>query len=1055
MSQVKIKFDENQEYQIKAVNAVVDLFDGLSRQEDDNSLESLASSDTISNTDEVFEEYWLSENLAQIQARNNIEVQGSLSAQNSGDTLLSTEENFDFHSYPEFTINMETGTGKTYVYLRTIYALRAKYGFRKFIVVVPSVAIYEGAVATFNATRQHFYKMFPQGTIPLEITEYDGNVNDCKNFALSNSVQILLMTIDSFNKTSNVLFKESDKIMGGKLPIEFLQETRPIVILDEVQNYQTDVSRRALRTLHPLFSVGYSATPGKNPPNLLYNLTPFDAMQMNLVKKIEIYGSEEDSSASEKEDYFKILQINKKPLSVDMQVNVKINGAFKPQTLTFKCDEFLKDKTKNESYGSLKIDDISAKEDNSYVEFSNGFRYIQDESSCASLSKEAIFRQMIHNTIEAHIEREGLLKSAGYKAKVLSLFFVDRVASYNGSDPIIKRIFDEEFESMKHNSSHFKDMKASDVRSAYFAKKKEKGVETEIDVDTGAKLSAKEQKEEKEAEKRAYLLIMKEKEKLLDTAEPVHFIFAHSALREGWDNPNVFQICSLREIKSENSRRQSIGRGLRLPVQQATETHPEAAGTRILDPEINKLTIVANESFENYAKSLYDEYKKDGSTLKGDEISNHRKYETVKRTEKFKSDDFNNLWSKLNQKTKYDIRIKTNELVAEAIEAIDRATFKSAQIVTTKGRFVTTRYRFTLKNISAVGKATILVEVSDSNGRKYENNRNEKIVSAGKAIDKSDDVLSKVHVQVVNAEDGCVSISLFKDPLEIDIPMEYEFQSGKTTASNAKDADYPDVSKPNLLARVSNVVPLTRVTILEIFKGIKREHQMEFLKNPEAFIAQFIQILNEVVKNHIAKNIKYTLSSSSSGDSNDELFPETHRYMISELKDANATQSIYNKIQVDSNVERNFVDRLNLIGAPGNVLLYFKFPLKYKVNLPKIIGNYNPDWAILRLDENQQKVEIVRETKGTEDINALPHTNEARKIICGLKHFDAISVDYRFVDDKDEKWFDKAPKTLQTDLLGHRSYPLPNVVISAAAADQTRKVQYDGRDYSIDCLNLM
>lgn len=1014
MSHVKIKFDENQEHQVRAVSAVVDLFDGLPRTEDDCTLESLASSDTISNTEEVFEESWLFENLSMIQKRNGLTPQFSLSDPNSGDTLLNDSNRFDFHSYPEFTINMETGTGKTYVYLRTIYALREKYGFRKFIVVVPSVAIYEGAVATFRATYEHFYRMFPQGTVPREITQYDGNVNDCKNFALSNSVQILLMTIDSFNKASNVLFKESDKIMGGKLPIEFLQETHPVLILDEVQNYQTEVARRALRSLHPLFSVGYSATPGKNPPNLLYSLTPFDAMQMNLVKKIEIYGSEEDVASSEREDYFKVLQILRKPLAVEMQVNCKMAGSLKTQVLKFSYNDSLRIKTKNDAYGDLKITNISAKEDNAYVEFSNGFRYGLNESSCASLSRESIFRQMIHNTIKAHIDREGLLKSAGYRAKVLSLFFVDRVSSYNGDDPIVKRIFDEEFETLKNSSDHFKGMKASDVRAAYFAKKKDKKTGVEIEVDIGE--SGRIVSDEKEAEKAAYRLIMKDKEKLLDTREPVHFIFAHSALREGWDNPNVFQICSLREIRSEKSRRQSIGRGLRLPVQEGTEKHPEVSGTRITDPEQNKLVIIASESFENYAKSLYDEYRESGSDITG-QLGNYRKNETVKRTAKYDSSEFVALWSKMKQKTSYEIRIDTEEFIAEAVVKINQSEFKPAQIVTTKGLYVTTRYRITLKEISKTGTAVLLVEVSDSNGRRFANNRSEKIVSVGKPIDKSDEILAKIRVQSILAEDETVSLSVFKEPLEKDVPQEFEFQSGKSVSVQSKDADYPDVPKPNFLARVAGEVPLTRSTILAIFKRIKRVHQMEFLKNPEAFIAQFVQTLSEILKNHIAEHIEYSPSSSSADENDGELFPASKKFMASELENANEKQSIYNKIQVDSNVERHFVQRLNETGAPGNVQLYFKFPAKFKVNLPKIIGNYNPDWAILRVNGKNQKIEIVRETKGTEDINALPHTNEARKIICGYKHFSAIGVNFRFVDDKDARWFDEAPANLQESLL--------------------------------------
>ena len=333
-----------------------------------------------------------------------------------------------------------------------------------------------------------------------------------------------------------------------------------------------------------------------------------------------------------------------------------------------------------------------------------------------------------------------------------------------------------------------------------------------------------------------------------------------------------------------------------------------------------------------------------------------------------------------------------------------------------------------------------MVEVSDTNGRKFENNRSEKIIFAGKPIDKTDELLNKIKVQNIDVENESFSLSVFKEPIEKDVPQVFEFQSGKSSTVSTRDAEYPDVPKPNLLTRVSSEVPLTRATILKIFRGIKQSHQMEFLKNPEAFIAQFIQILSEIVKNHIAKHIEYTPTSSSDDEDKNVLFPNDKRFPVTELEDANEEQSIYNKIQVDSNVERNFVKRLNEVGAPGNVKLYFKFPSKYKVMLPKIIGNYNPDWAILRTDGANQKLEIVRETKGTEDINALPHTNEARKIICGYKHFAAIGVDYRFVHDKDEKWYEKSPINLQTRLL-EDEYKIPQPQEWLMVAEKT-KVPY-------------
>ena len=1028
MKSVKLKFDSNQQYQIDAVNAVVDLFDGLSKQEDreftltnegDAELRQ-SMSETIANTDEIFDELWLLENMVQIQQRNNIQPQADLSEPNSGETLLLED-----YSYPEFTVNMETGTGKTYVYLRTIYELRARYGFKKFIIVVPSVAIYEGVVSSFEATKEHFRTLFKEypGTVPLDIIQYDGDVACCSDFARADCTEIMLLTIASFNKIKNVIFKETDQLMGGKLPIEYIQETRPILILDEVQNYQTDTARRALRTLHPLFSIGYSATPGKTPPNLIYNLTPFAAMQMNLVKKIEICGKQEEEAMSEDPGFFKVQNVSKgKPITVTLEVLVKEAGVLKRDFKTFKTGESLKQKTKNDSYGDLTIENIVAKKGDESVEI-NGMRFLLNEYSCANLSREAVFREMIRETIKAHIEKENILQQYGYKAKVLSLFFVDKVANYIGKDALIKKIFNEEFEQLKADSECLKKISAEDVQAAYFAKKQtsKKGESEFFDLgEDGGSNDA-----ERQAEKEAYQLIMRNKEKLLSSDNPVHFIFAHSALREGWDNPNVFQICSLREITSENSRRQSIGRGLRLPVQEGTKDKPELAGTRIQDPYVNKLTLIAHEDFNRYVAELYKEYQQDGceDDLR-ESFANARKKKIVKRTKMFQSSEFNELWNKMNRKTEYQIHINKDALVKTAIREIDKIEFKPPQIITTRGIYKATRYRFTLLEITQSKMAKFSVEISDTDGRSYEKNKIEFCVREKDSFPSGfDSLLESIQVLKINAQKGFVELSKRAEPLEIDIPVEIEAltvvkpDSADDTQESA-EAEVKNLPIPNILSRVAKEVPLTRRTILEIFKGIKVEKQDAFLLNPEAFIGKFIESLKEVLANHIAENIEYTPSDMPTGLNSEEMFPKTVLYPMGELVPANEKRSIYNQIQVDSDVEKNFVHKLNTctLGS-GNVSLYFKFPGNYKIYAPKIIQNYNPDWAIARIDDLEHKLILVRETKGTSIIKNLPHTSEARKIVCGAKHFEAIGVDYDFVDDKEERWYETIHHNLAQYLL--------------------------------------
>lgn len=1018
MNEVKIKFESNQEYQINAVNAVADLFEGRTKIEIGGE-QLVNGDDTIPNADEYDflsdHSAELEENLFKIQKEPNNNVPENIRCigmgpENDGETLTSTIENYDNYSYPEFTINMETGTGKTYVYLRTVYELRERYGFSKFIIIVPSVAIFEGVVSTFYATLSHFRSLYDQNTVPDAIMEYDGKVEKCKHFAMMNDIAIMVMTIDSFNKVSNVIYKSTDKIMGGKLPIHYIQESRPILILDEVQNYQSEKSRAALRTLHPYFSVGYSATPGNDSQNLLYKLSSFDALQLNLVKKIEIYGIEEEYSGAGAEDFVRVnsVQIKSGKLEALVELQEKSGGALKLKSYVLHQGDKLADKAKNPAYGDLTVTDMRASDDDMYLELSNGKKYYVKNSDIHTLTQQSLFRQMIRNTIQTHIEKKKLIKQCGYDAKVLSLFFIDRVASYNGPEPLVKKIFDEEFESLKYQDPDFEKLSAEDVRCAYFAKKKDSKTGTEEFLDSFEEMD---KKARDSAEKEAYNLIMKGKEELLSNQNKVCFIFAHSALREGWDNPNVFQICSLREIKSENARRQTIGRGLRLPVGQN--------GERIRDKKVNLLTVIADESYTDFVKNIQAEYEEDGTMLK-QMFKNHSAKKAVNRIEKnFTSTKFSKLWTQMNQKTSYTINIKTDDLIKEAISKINALKFSNPKILTSRAKMVITKYRITVLDVHPNGKqASILLETADSNGREFENNREEIEIAKDYILDKNHNYLSKFKVASINYDNGpekrhSVTFKGLEEPFELGVTREFDTTSGQHIQADSKDEELPDIPKCNILERTEKEVPLTRKTILSIFKGLDEKIQMEFIKNPEGFVSLFVATLKDIYADHVADNIEYTdegtrMSFKVNGEivNDDALFLAHPEVSIFEMEDANENISIYDKIQVDSDVERNFVKTLNAAEhSNAGVVLYFKFPSQYKILMPKIIGNYNPDWAITCKNEEGLDLYLVRETKGTEDLNKLWHSSERRKIECAKKHYKAISVRYRVVDDKDDLWY--------------------------------------------------
>ena len=635
---MKLHFDSNQNYQLEAIKAITNIFEGQPLSGGDfefsvSSAGALLSENGLGNRLTISKEQIL-ENVKSIQQRNEIkdkisELQGM-----------------------NFSVEMETGTGKTYVYLRTIYELNKLYGFKKFVIVVPSIAIREGVLKNLEITHEHFQSLYDKAAINFDI--YDSKkVSHLRVFASANTIQILILNIDAFAKDENIINKLNDKLTGKK-PIEFIQSTRPIVIVDEPQNMETEIRKKAIENLNPLCTLRYSAT-HTNLYNLMYSLNPVKAYDLGLVKQIEV-----DSVVSENamNDAFvqveKVHPSGKNKIIAKLKIDVNTPKGVLRKSVTVDRDKFDLYKLSGERdiYQDLKVTEIDLS--NQMVSLSNGQMLSVGETQ-GGLNDE-VLRYMIQKTVEEHLKKEKFYKPKGIK--VLTLFFIDKVKNYRDYDASgnqLKGKFAEWFEEMYQNEIRkpayvgLIPYSVYEIHNGYFSQDnkgriKDTGGETQADNDT-------------------YKLIMQDKEKLLDINTPLRFIFSHSALREGWDNPNVFQICTLNETKSEIKKRQEIGRGLRLCVNQE--------GQRTHDRNINKLTVIANERYEDFAKALQKEIEDECGVKFENRIKNKAELKKVNYRKGFEADPkFLQIWEKIKYKTKYSVSYQTPDLIALAGKAV-------------------------------------------------------------------------------------------------------------------------------------------------------------------------------------------------------------------------------------------------------------------------------------------------------------------------------------------------------------------------------------------------
>jgi type III restriction enzyme len=966
---MKLKFDPNLQFQIDAVNAMTDVFDGQPLSEGDLEIgfkrkDWIFQSELGVGNSLVLDESALLKNVQLAQEANGIERIPSLQGRH-------------------FSIEMETGTGKTYVYLRTIFELNKKYGFKKYVIVVPSVAIREGVLKNLDITKEHFLHLY--NNVSYDYFVYDSKkVNQVRQFATSNQIQIMVINIDAFRKTledkdeekkSNIIHRESDKLSGRK-PIEFIQATHPIVIIDEPQSVDnTPKAKEAIETLNPLCTMRYSAT-HRNPYNLLYKLDPIKAYDMRLVKRIEVASVLSGEYFNEPFIQFKSVD-NRSGIKAKLAIHVDSPTGPKLKNITVKHkDDLFTRSNERENYkNGYIIDEISAEPGNEFISFTNG-KTLNMGQTQGGLTDD-IMKVQIKNAIQEHLEKEIKVKDKGIK--VLSLFFIDRVANYRSyeeqGNPVKGKIalwFEEYFKELI-KKPRYKDLlqfPIEKLHDGYFAADK-KGILKDTKGDT-------------QADEDVYNKIMRNKEQLLSLDEPLRFIFSHSALREGWDNPNVFQICTLNETKSEMKKRQEIGRGLRLPVNQV--------GERIFDETINRLTVIANESYDDFAKKLQTEIEEDFNIRFGvvskaafakiaQVVDGEEKTIGAERSEK--------IWNELKEQghlsndgqiqPKFNPSDKYFEVkLSPEFEDVKHQVIDVVQSYLFSERVVNKNNRKTLQ----INKQVYLDDEFKVLWDKIK-------PKTTYSVDYDTEVLIENASKAIGGMERIEKVKILYKKAEVDIKEKgigtKELRVQESLASYGEEK----LNLPDILAYLQKETELTRNTLVRIL--INSGRIGEFVLNPQKFMDSVVRLIKRELHKLIIDGIKYEKIAGQ--DYEMRLFEETE--IISYLNNLiEVKKSVYDAIEYDSEIEKRFAENLD---AREDIKLFVKLPSWFKVDTP--IGTYNPDWAIVK--HGDDTLYLVRETKGIKDFEKLRNF-EADKIRCAKRHFEELQVDFKTVVEASE-----------------------------------------------------
>ena len=984
---MKLHFEPNLDYQLQAIEAVCDLFRGqeVCRTEftvtmktpaavagdmfpgtapQQMSLGIVESDLGVGNRLTLLDDE-LHKNLADIQLRGGLPPSSTLA---SGD----------------FTVEMETGTGKTYVYLRSVFELNKRYGFTKFVIVVPSVAIKEGVYKSLQITEDHFKGLY--AGVPLDYFIYDSaKLGQVRNFATSSNIQIMVVTVGAINKKDvNNLYKDSEKT-GGEKPIDLIKATRPIVIVDEPQSVDGGLSgagKTALDAMNPLCTLRYSATHADK-HHMVYRLDAIDAYERKLVKQIEVASATVEDAYNK--PFVRLVSVSNKRGTIAAKIELDMttaNGVKRQEVTVSDGDDLEQTSKKRAIYADFRIGEINAAKGEEFLElrYPGGEVYLAVGQAHGDVDALAVQREMIRRTIKEHLDKEKRLRPLG--VKVLSLFFIDAVDRYRQYDTdgnAIKgdyaRIFEEEYRraaKLPAYQSLFAEVDlasaAEEVHNGYFSIDKKGGWSDTSESNAGNRENAE----------RAYNLIMKEKEKLLGFETPLKFIFSHSALKEGWDNPNVFQICALREMGTERERRQTIGRGLRLCVNQN--------GDRLRGFDINTLTVIATENYEQFAENLQKEIEADTGIRFG--IVEHHQFAAVAVTgddgqvAALGVDQSKALWEHLKAAGHIDAKGKVQDSLKQALK--DGTLALPVAFEAQRGQIA-----------DVLRKVSGRLEIKNADERKQVRTRQAVLQSAEfKAL--WDRIKHQTTYRVAFDNEKLVADALDtlqKAPAVVKARLQWrkaDISIGKAGVEATEKAgaqtvvlDEADIELPDLLTDLQDRTQLTRRTITRILADSGRLD--DFKRNPQQFIELAGEIINRCKRLALVDGIKYERLGNEHYYVQ-ELFEqnELSGYLQNMLMDT--TKSVYEHVVYDSNTERDFADALEKNDA---IKVYAKLPGWFKVPTP--LGSYNPDWAVLVEQDGDERLYFVVETKSslfTDDLR----DKESAKIECGKAHFQALAV---------------------------------------------------------------
>lgn len=1013
-----------QQYQTDAVDAVVKVFNGQGFHDKINYIRDLGNTEENLSSQVSFDENeimddtgyknelvelsdeQLLQNIQNLQSQNNIKLSPSL-VKDLGRCSLDIE--------------METGTGKTYVYIKTMFELNKKYGWSKFIVVVPSIAIREGVKKSFEITVDHFMEYY--GKKARCFVYNSSNLNQLDNFSSNSGINVMIINTQAFaaslkeggrSKESRIIYSKRDEF-GSRRPIDVIKANRPIIILDEPQKMGGAVTQKALKNFNPLFTLNYSATHAKQ-HNLVYVLDALDAFNKKLVKKIEVKGFEVKNFRGT-DSYLYLEQIvlsSKKPpmAKIELEIGYKKSINREPRTLGVGDDLYYVSQ-EMEQYKGYTISDIDPLRGT--VTFTNG-EVIKAGDVVGDVSEKDMRRIQIRETILSHFEKEEKLFNMGIKC--LSLFFIDEVAKYrqydeNGDEVLGEYgiMFEEEYLNalneyttlldtpyQKYLKSTCSDVSA--VHKGYFSIDKKTGHSIDSKLKRGSEFSD---------DISAYDLILKNKERLLSFDEPTRFIFSHSALREGWDNPNVFQICTLKHSDSNTAKRQEVGRGLRLCVNQnGNRMDVESCGASVHD--INTLTVIASESYKTFVTDLqsdiktvlYDrptvatkEYFKgkyvkvdDVPTLIDDSTAN-KIYKYLIRNDYIDDDD------KVTDNYRQDIKSGTvaelpDELkpMTDGIHTLIQAVYDDSVLkdMFTDGHETKVKDNPLNENFAKKEFQALWREINHKYAYTVEFDSDELIKKAIAHIDEKLFVSELQYSATIGRQKAEMN--------EYEVERGASFTGEKTRTQTLKHAETSQI-KYDLIGKVAEGTTLTRKTVSAILQGIRAEKLHMFKNNPEEFITKVIRLINEQKATMIVEHISY---DTIEGEYDSNIFTaekNTQSFDKAFLAKKAIQDYVFTDGSAEKSIERKFAEDLD---AAEEVCVYAKLPRTFQIPTP--VGNYSPDWAIAFYEDKVKHIFFIAETKGTMESLELRPIEQA-KISCAKKLFNEMSnskVVYHDVD---------------------------------------------------------